>query len=103
MFDEEPDGDPHGECAAEIHRLRDALADAAAHLIAATSAYRTYANRAAKFGRPPADAFYGTRSGDFEAAADRASDAVRRGKPTAATDAPAPPPSAHATPDAPRD
>ena len=21
MFDEEPDGDPHGECAAEIHRL----------------------------------------------------------------------------------
>ena len=22
MFDEEPDGDPHGECAAEIHRLR---------------------------------------------------------------------------------
>ena len=25
MFDEEPDGDPHGECAAEIHRLRDLL------------------------------------------------------------------------------
>lgn len=22
-FDEEPDGDPHGECAAEIHRLED--------------------------------------------------------------------------------
>ena len=22
MFDEEPDGDPHGECAAEIHRLQ---------------------------------------------------------------------------------
>lgn len=21
MFDEQPDGDPHGECAAEIHRL----------------------------------------------------------------------------------
>jgi len=21
LFDEEPDGDPHGECAAEIHRL----------------------------------------------------------------------------------
>jgi hypothetical protein len=25
MFDEQPDSDPHGECAAEIHRLRDAL------------------------------------------------------------------------------
>ena len=22
MFDEQPDGDPHGECAAEIHNLR---------------------------------------------------------------------------------
>ena len=22
MFDEEPEGDPHGECAAEIHRLQ---------------------------------------------------------------------------------
>jgi hypothetical protein len=25
MFDEEPDGDPHGECAAEINRLTDLL------------------------------------------------------------------------------
>ena len=25
MFDEQPDGDPHGECAAEIHRLQEAL------------------------------------------------------------------------------
>ena len=25
MFDEEPHGDPHGECAAEIHKLRAAL------------------------------------------------------------------------------
>lgn len=23
MFDEQPDGDPHGECAAEIHRLAE--------------------------------------------------------------------------------
>lgn len=37
MFDEQPDGDPHGECAAEIHRLqaevtrlREVLADARA-------------------------------------------------------------------------
>ena len=25
MFDEQPDGDPHGECAAEIHNLRHLL------------------------------------------------------------------------------
>ena len=29
MFDEEPDGDPHGECAAEIHRLNAELAKCA--------------------------------------------------------------------------
>lgn len=27
-FDEQPDGDPHGECALEIARLRKALEDA---------------------------------------------------------------------------
>lgn len=27
MFDEEPDGDPHGECAAEIHRLQQLLGE----------------------------------------------------------------------------
>jgi hypothetical protein len=26
MFDEQPDGDPHGECAAEIHRLEAEVA-----------------------------------------------------------------------------
>jgi hypothetical protein len=25
MFDEQPDGDPHGECAAEIRRLENAV------------------------------------------------------------------------------
>ncbi len=25
MFDEQPDGDPHGECAAEIHKLEAAV------------------------------------------------------------------------------
>lgn len=25
MFDEQPDGDIHGECAAEIHRLKDLI------------------------------------------------------------------------------
>jgi hypothetical protein len=28
MFDEQPDGDPHGECAAEIHRLERELSEA---------------------------------------------------------------------------
>lgn len=28
MFDEQPDGDPHSECAAEIHRLESELAEA---------------------------------------------------------------------------
>ena len=26
-FDEQPDGDPHGECVEEIHKLRDLLRD----------------------------------------------------------------------------
>ena len=29
MFDEQPDGDPHGECAAEIHRLETVIRRAA--------------------------------------------------------------------------
>lgn len=32
MFDEQPDGDTHGECAAEIHRLQAELAACAAAL-----------------------------------------------------------------------
>ena len=32
MFDEEPDGDPHGECAEEIKRLTVALKDAIPYL-----------------------------------------------------------------------
>lgn len=35
-FDEQPDGDPHGECAAEIHRLQEInaqLLDVAKHLV----------------------------------------------------------------------
>ena len=34
-YDEQPDGDPHGECAAEIHRLQRELADARAERDAA--------------------------------------------------------------------
>ena len=26
-YDEQPDGDPHGECAAEMHRLETRLAE----------------------------------------------------------------------------
>lgn len=29
MFDEQPDGDPHGECAAEIHRLQAVILEGA--------------------------------------------------------------------------
>lgn len=32
MFDEEPDGDPHGECREAIHRLQAELAEIAAAL-----------------------------------------------------------------------
>lgn len=28
MFDEQPDGDPHGECAQEIHRLQALIREA---------------------------------------------------------------------------
>jgi len=34
MFDEQPDGDPHGECAAEIYRLMADLAAAQRELAA---------------------------------------------------------------------
>ena len=33
MFDEEPDGDPHGECAAEINRLGRLIRECAKDLI----------------------------------------------------------------------
>jgi hypothetical protein len=35
MFDEQPDGDPHGECAAEIYLLKDELSLTFAALSAA--------------------------------------------------------------------
>ena len=39
MFDEQPDGDPHGECAAEIYRLMADLAAAQRELAAYKNAY----------------------------------------------------------------
>ena len=34
MFDEQPDGDPHGECASEIHKLSSDLTKAKNLLLA---------------------------------------------------------------------
>ena len=38
-YDEQPDGDPHGECAAEIHRLTRLLAWSYSKLV-----YRSFAD-----------------------------------------------------------
>lgn len=58
---------------AEIARLREALLDATAHLIAAAASYRTYARRGGDI-RPRAevDAFFTTRARDYDRAAERA-------------------------------
>lgn len=58
---------------AEITRLRKALLDATAHLIAAAASYRTYARRGGDI-RPRAevDAFFTTRARDYDRAAERA-------------------------------
>ena len=57
---------------AENARLREALVDATAHLAGATSAYKTFARRARRFGQADIDALYGTRLRDFEKATERA-------------------------------
>ena len=41
MFDEQPDDDPHGECAAEIHRLEAEVARLTAALKEVVFACRT--------------------------------------------------------------
>ena len=58
--------------------LFEALMDAAAHLIGAASAYRTFASRHASVGRAKSDALFTTRVADFERAAKRAQTAVRK-------------------------
>lgn len=52
-------------------QLRKALADAAAHLAAAASAYRRHAARHRSVGRAVADPLFTTRAADFDAAAGR--------------------------------
>jgi hypothetical protein len=58
---------------AEIARLWEALLDATAYLVGAASSYRTYARRGGDI-RPRAevDAFFTTRVGDYDRAAERA-------------------------------
>lgn len=51
---------------AEVVRLREALIGATAHLVGATSAYKTFAARHPKFGVPDPDALFGTRFKDFD-------------------------------------
>lgn len=58
--------------------VTEALLDATAHLVAAASAYRTYAARHRSVGRALADPFFTTRAADFERAAERAQAAVRK-------------------------
>ena len=58
---------------AEIARLREALLDATAHLIAAAASYRTYARRGGDiWPRAEVDAFFTTRARDYDRAAERA-------------------------------
>ena len=57
----------------EIARLREALLDATAHLIAAAASYRTYARRGGDiWPRAEVDAFFTTRARDYDRAAERA-------------------------------
>ncbi len=56
---------------AEMKRMREALADSAAHLTGAASAYRKYASRHKSQGRAVADPFFKTRADDFDKAAAR--------------------------------
>lgn len=53
-------------------KMKAALVDATAHLLAAASAYEKYASRHRSVGRAMADPFFTTRLRDFQKAADRA-------------------------------
>jgi hypothetical protein len=65
------------ELAIENKRLKDALLDAAAHLLGASSAYKQFACRHKSKGKGQMDPFYSTRVDDFESAAFRAQQAVQ--------------------------
>ena len=55
-----------------VAEMREGLADAAAHLAGAASAYRAHAARHRSVGRATSDPFFTTRVGDFDRAAERA-------------------------------
>lgn len=55
MFDEEPEGDPHGQCAAEIHRLTAENEQLRTTIVAALKDVHDYAAREAGIGHRHAD------------------------------------------------
>ena len=61
----------------QLKEAREALLDATAHLVAASSAYEIYARRYVGITpKAKTDAFYSTRVQDFKRAADRAAAAI---------------------------
>lgn len=66
MFDKEPDGDPHGECAAEITRLRTALRQVAqAHAWMAFGDRRSFGADVALLSPSDADAVARVALGEY--------------------------------------
>lgn len=61
-----------------VAKMREGLSDAAAHLAAASSAYRAHAARHRSVGRATSDPFFTTRVGDFDRAAERACTLLQR-------------------------
>lgn len=61
-----------------VAEMREGLSDAAAHLAAASSAYRAHAARHRSVGRATSDPFFTTRVGDFDRAAERACALLQR-------------------------
>lgn len=61
-----------------VAEMREGLSDAAAHLAAASSAYRAHAARHRSVGRATSDPFFTTRVGDFDRAAERACTLLQR-------------------------
>ena len=81
---------PEPSQSGEAEKMREALMDATANLVAAASAYQKYAARHRSVGRATADPMFTTRVADFEKAAKRAQSAIRA-LPLPSDDAAAPP------------
>lgn len=58
--------------------MEHALLDATAHLVGAASAYRTFAKRSPGQGKAETDALFSTRASDFDKAAKRAQNFLRK-------------------------